>query len=458
MNGKSFFWQLYPSYLLVIIVTAGAALWYNSHPKNIYLFVVAAIIILLFTAVMSWLVARYFSRPLMEIRQGVSQFTAGDFTHKLLISGPQQMVDLADAMNRMGGQAHNSMQAVIRQRNELKAVFFSMSTGVLVFDMDEKFISVNQAGANLINVDVDAVAGKHLLEVIRNSKLQQFVTQTLSSRKIVEGEFALTDINGERYFQVHGVRLQAVGEQASGGLVVISDITRLLRLEKVRRDFVANVSHELKTPITAIQGFVETLLDGAKDDPKIAERFLNIINRQTNRLHAIVENLLVLSKIEQKTKNNEINLTSHRLKDLLLTAIQFCAVQAVEKNMDIVVKCPDTLHVAINQPLFVQAIINLIDNGIKYSPAKSRLTVKARQDGAAVIIEVRDNGVGIAKKHHPRIFERFYRVDPARSRKQGGTGLGLAIVKHIVQAHNGQVTVDSVPGQGAVFIIKLPAI
>jgi two-component system phosphate regulon sensor histidine kinase PhoR len=240
--------------------------------------------------------------------------------------------------------------------------------------------------------------------------------------------------------------------------VVFSDVTRLRRLESVRRDFVANVSHELKTPITAIKGSVETLLSGAMEEPQAAERFLHIVARQSERLEAIIDDLLALSRVEQDAEQDAVPLSLGEIRPVLVAAQQACLPSADEKKVEIRLFCSTRLRGRINAPLLEQAVVNLLINAIKYSPSGGKVVVDAAQLEDQLMIKVQDWGSGIAAEHLPRIFERFYRVDPARSRKLGGTGLGLAIVKHIIQAHGGQVVVHSTPGEGSVFTLLLPTV
>ncbi|MFA5112568.1 MAG: ATP-binding protein, partial [Desulfobaccales bacterium] len=232
----------------------------------------------------------------------------------------------------------------------------------------------------------------------------------------------------------------------------------LRRLEQARRDFVANVSHELKTPITSIKGFVETLLDGAIQEPDNAVNFLNIIARHADRLNAIIDDLLSLSRIEQDSDRGKIALAVSQVSEVLRKAVQVCRERAAAKDIAIDLTCPADLTAEINAPLLEQAVVNLIDNAVKYSPAARPVQVEARVEPGEVVILVKDQGPGIAPEHLARLFERFYRVDPGRSRKVGGTGLGLAIVKHIAQAHGGYVTLQSAPGKGSTFFIHLPQI
>ena len=233
-------------------------------------------------------------------------------------------------------------------------------------------------------------------------------------------------------------------------------MTRLKRLEMVRRDFVANVSHELRTPVTSIKGFVETLLDGAMHNPDELQRFLRIVASQTDRLTAILEDLLTLSRVEQEENGAEIVFSPGPVKNVLDAAVEVCQMKASEKNIHVEITCDSVLQVPMNAPLLEQAVINLIDNAIKYSDPGQTVHVTATGSNGEVVIEIRDQGCGISREHLPRVFERFYRVDKARSRKLGGTGLGLAIVKHIAQAHNGRATVESSVGHGSTFSIRLP--
>lgn len=234
-------------------------------------------------------------------------------------------------------------------------------------------------------------------------------------------------------------------------------IDRLKEIEDMRREFVANVSHELKTPVASIQGFAETLRDGAISDPEKAKQFLEIVAAHAGRLSAIIEDLLQLSRIEQEAENPQIIFERHSIKIVLEAAKTVCDSKALEKNIILEVKCDDGLTENINSVLLEQAVSNLIDNAIKYSEKNSVVKIEASSEGKNIRIEVKDSGCGIPKEHLPRIFDRFYRVDKGRSRKLGGTGLGLAIVKHIAQVHGGYVSVESTVDQGSTFVIHIPS-
>jgi two-component system phosphate regulon sensor histidine kinase PhoR len=224
----------------------------------------------------------------------------------------------------------------------------------------------------------------------------------------------------------------------------------------MRKDFAANVSHEIKTPLTAIKGFVETLKSGAMHHPEEAARFLGIIEKHTNRLNAIIDDLMKLSIIEQKTDKKEILLENRPLLPILQSARHVCQSMADEKAIQILLSCEETLSINLNAAMIEQAFVNLLDNAIKYSGPGSSIDIAVQETDAEVAISFRDHGIGIASEHLPRLFERFYRADPSRSRKLGGTGLGLAIVKHIVNAHGGKMTVESAPGKGSEFVVHIP--
>lgn len=248
----------------------------------------------------------------------------------------------------------------------------------------------------------------------------------------------------------------------AASLIAIATSFALVRrvtapLEEMRREFVANVSHELRTPITSVKGFAETLLDGGASNPEETRRFLEIIARQSDRLEAIIEDLLTLSRLDKDSDASGIPLEQAPLRAVISNAADVCRHRAVAKHVRIDLHCGEHLMGRINPPLLEQAVVNLVDNAIKFSPEGGVVSIEGRQEKRSTVIHVRDNGIGIDKAHLSRLFERFYRVDKARSREMGGTGLGLSIVKHIAILHRGRVFVDSTPGQGSVFSIYLPS-
>jgi two-component system phosphate regulon sensor histidine kinase PhoR len=412
-------------------------------------------VVVILTAFISLWMASRISRPLQAMRQGAERFARGELQHKLPLQGAEELTGLADAMNQMARQLDDRIRTIISQRNEQETILSSMMEGILAVDTKERLLTMNQAAANLLGVALEESEGRSIQEVVRNTDLQRFVGKVLFNSEPVEDDIVL--YNGdEKYIQVHGTILRDSKGQSIGGLVVMNDVTRLRRLENVRREFVANVSHELKTPITAIQGFVETLLDGAVGDPKDARRFLKIMQKQVDRLNAIIEDLLSLSRIEKQAEKGEIVLKRGRVRDVMEAAIQICEVKSESKKIGINLICPADLYLKINALLLEQAVTNLIDNAIKYSDEGSTIQLEVIRGDMEVIIHVRDRGCGIEKEHLTRIFERFYSVNKGKNGKLNGTGLGLAIVKHVAQAHGGYASAESTPGEGSIFSIHLP--
>ena len=413
------------------------------------------LVIVLLLAAMSLFISQRLSRSLQDLKRGALRFAGGDLSRLLPVPGSDELGSLAEAFNHMAEQLQDRIGVLIRQGQLQEAVLSSMVEGVLAVDSQQRLITLNRAAAQLLGVDYLASQDLTIQEVVRDHQLQSFITRTIFARGPIDAEVTMS--HGQQIIQAHGSFLKDAQGADIGFLIVLHDVTHLRRLEMSRRDFVANVSHELKTPITSIKGFVETLLAGALQEPENARHFLGIVSRQTDRLNEIIDDLLSLSRIERDAEQGRVFLTAGRLKAVLETAIQICEAKAAAKEITVRLNCPDQLRARINAPLLEQALVNLIDNAVKYSPAGSAVQVEALRDDAEVVVRVRDQGVGIEKSQLDRIFERFYRVDAGRSRKIGGTGLGLAIVKHIAQAHHGRVTVESTPGAGSLFSLHLPA-
>ena len=413
------------------------------------------LVVAVFAAMLSLFVSRRITRPIEQIKIWAESIARGECRLRPPVAESEEIGALSESLNQMAVELREHIDTVMRQRNEIKAVLSSMVEGVIAVDMEERVISMNHAAAKMFGCDLAEAQGRSIQEVVRNTVLQQFVKNALSSQEAVEKEIVLSS-DRDRFLNGHGTLLRDAEGKQIGALIVLNDVTRLLRLEKIRREFVANVSHEIKTPITAIKGFVETLRDGAVENHEDAERFLEIIGKHVDRLEAIIEDLLSLSRIEQEAEREEVVLDEGRLKDVLETAIQVCEAGAMAKKIEIELSCAEDLLAKIDPPLLEQAMVNLIDNAIKYSNDGGTVRVEALQRESETIISVHDQGCGIEKEHLPRLFERFYRVDKARSRQLGGTGLGLAIVKHIAQAHGGHVAVESTPGKGSTFSIHIP--
>lgn len=396
------------------------------------------------------------SEPLEDINRAVEAYTHGDFSFRIPIVGYRQMASLASQLNTMATAIDRKLDEASSQQSEQNAVLLNMAEGVFAVDSKEHILSINKAAAELFGGDVVLALGRSLPEVIRNPDLQKFVTLTLQSESPVEGDIILHQNSLTHYVQAHGTQLKNLSGENVGAVVVLNNVTRLRKLENLRRDFVANVSHEIKTPITSIKGFVETLLDGALDNADDARHFLKIIAKHTDRLNSIIDDLLELSRLEENAERLELDLLPQEIKPILITAIETCATKSQKKNIQVTLSCPEGLLASVNARLLEQALINLIDNAIKYSEPDHTVEVRAEVHEENLILEIKDHGMGIEPQHLDRLFERFYRVDKARSRDQGGTGLGLAIVKHIAQAHGGEVHVESILEKGSVFKILLP--
>ena len=400
-------------------------------------------------------IARRAARPVLELRRAAAQLAAGRFEAPLPATDVAEVADLAAALGRLREQLVESGLTIGRQGTQQEAVLGSMIEGVLAIDTRQRVLGINHAAAELLGVDQERIVGRSLQEVIRNPELRRFALRAIDAREPVEDDLVLHGVR-DRTIRLRGTALRdASGE--GGAVIVLDDVTDVQRLEHVRRDFVANVSHELKTPVASIKGFVETLLDGAADDPANQRRFLEIIARQADRLAAIIEDLLALSRIEQSEGAGDLPREQVPVAAVLAAVVADCDPRAADRAIRIETDCPADLHAAVNAPLLEQALINLVDNAIKHSEPAKTIRIAAAVEEGVLVLRVRDEGCGIAAEHLPRLFERFYRVDTARSRQQGGTGLGLAIVKHIVQAHRGTVEVQSDPGVGSLFTIRLPA-
>lgn len=425
---------------------------------------VSALTILVVALGVSILASRSIIVPLQMLEETAHRFAGGVLDIKLDSRDfPREFGELASTLSLMAARLDEKIGALDAQNQETNAILSGMNDALIVLDGERRVVRVNRAAADLFALDVEGCRGLPLIQAVRNTEIVDYAARADARESELTVELRTGQPDASRFLLVKS------GDAGTNGgqLLVFSDITRLKRLERIRKDFVANVSHELKTPITSIQGFIETLKEGAIDEPVAARRFLDIMDQQTTRLGAIIDDLLSISRLEQN-EQAAIPREDCNVAEILESVRGLCAEDARKKNTTLEFSVPENISFSLNPGLFEQAITNLVLNAIKYSPQGARVSVVARMEEETshetkaaprrnLVCEVRDNGIGIPEKHRERIFERFYRIDKGRSREQGGTGLGLSIVRHIALAHGGTVSVDSAEGEGSTFRIVIPA-
>lgn len=423
---------------------------------DIYLkIILGGIAIALIAGFFSFYISKKIKTPLEEIEEGARNFAKGNFTYVIQAPFQREIAELTNVLNNMASQLNERISTIIQQKNQQDAVFSSMEEGVIAVDVSKRIIKMNNAAANLLGVKKEEVKGLKIKDITGKTALHQFIKKTFESNQPVE-EYMTLNYKEDLFLQARSKVLRNTNGENIGAVIVLNNLTHLRKLENIRKDFVANVSHELRTPITSIKGFVETLLDGELENKEETKHFLEIIKKHADRLNLIIDDLLSLSKIEQGSETADIATEECMLQNVLKSAIELCQTKADNKNIKIELKTDENIITTINASLVEQALVNLIDNAIKYSNNDDKLCIEATENSNKIILSVQDFGCGIPEPHIQRLFERFYRVDKARSRSVGGTGLGLAIVKHIAQAHKGFVTVESKLNEGSTFSIHLP--
>jgi two-component system phosphate regulon sensor histidine kinase PhoR len=402
-------------------------------------------------------VAGRVTRPVVEMQDVARQMSAGNFDVRASVRSPDEIGTLGRSLNAMAGNLREKIGDLEREQAKATAVLDAMVEGVIATDGHDHIILINERARALFGLGRTRAERLPLLEVIRNVDLHDVLGE---SRLAADGTVVSREIKvaepQDRVLQVHAVPLRFTGE-ARGVVMVLHDITQLRRLEQMRTEFVANVSHELRTPLTSIHGYLETLLDGALEEPENARKFLEIVFRHTERLGRLTDDLTDLSNIELGRISLRLEPTA--VADVADSVLAIIAPRAASGQVTVEAKLPPDLpQVVVDRDRLAQILINLVDNAVKYTPKGGHVWVEGRaaEDGR-VEVTVRDTGVGIPKADLPRLTERFYRVDKARSRDLGGTGLGLAIVKHLVLAHGGELTIDSELWQGTTVRFTLPA-
>lgn len=406
---------------------------------------------------LGFIVTRRITRPLSEVRQSLENLEHGAFGARLDVGAPDEIGQLARTLNRVQERLEATIESLTAQRNEREAILTSMVEGLLAVDGLDRVLLVNTAAREHLHLDSGPLEGRPLIEVARIPRIADFVAQVRTSATPLMTEIVLP-VPVPRYLEMHGAPLHLEAGGEPGAVVVLNDVTRLRKLEDVRKRFVANVSHELKTPITTIKGFLETLLEGgALEDPSSSRRFLEIVARQSDRLAAILEDLLYLSRLEYEEK--EIALAPVDLALVAERSRSNFEHTASSRNVELAVLVETAQRFILGDAsLLARAVDNLVDNAIKYSRPGGRVEIVLSSVPGETLLQVVDRGIGIPEEHLPRITERFYRVDPARSREMGGTGLGLAIVKHIALVHRGRLEAVSSFGDGSAFTLRFPEV
>jgi len=413
------------------------------------------LIALLVALVTSSTVAQVLSRAMRRMTDVARRMAGGDLTVRVRPTGDDETAELGRALDLMATNLAATLTALRGERDLLGLILQSMREGVLVLDHDGRMLLVNPALRGTLGIPADA-EGRAALELIRNAELSSILARAQAASGPISGEIETTGPRARRLL-VHAAPLPVVNGKHQGLLTVFVDVTETRRLETLRKDFVANVSHELRTPITAVRSAVDTLRLTLTGDPAASERFVDIIDRNAQRLGSLVEDLLDLSRLESKDYRPEaMPVPLRTVADQALTLLR---ARIEEKKVDVGNEIDAELPPArADRRAVEQVFTNLLDNAVKYCPAGASVRLRAQKTERGLRVEIADTGPGIEPRHLPRLFERFYRVDSGRSRDMGGTGLGLSIVKHLVETMGGAIGVESTPGRGSTFWFVLPVV
>lgn len=391
------------------------------------------------------------TKPINEVAKAAERISDGDYNIKIYTRDKTVVGKLASSFNIMAGNLKNNISSLTQRNAELEAMLSSMEAGVVAIDDSSDILFFNKSFEKISYTGKAIAPGQSLYTIFRNAAVFDTVDEVKETKTSVmkEGTVSGTAL---RYIRVTGTPLGLEGEKSFGVLLIIEDITQLKKLENMRRDFVSNVTHELKTPLTSIRGFIDTLKNGAIKEEAVANRFLDIIDIEAERLFSLIQDILLLQEIESKREYERLPCDINECVNSVIELLQ----PKIRDSIQIIFEPQPYLKpYYCNPDRMKQLFINLLDNAIKYTE-EGTITITLKEEGNDLVLGIRDTGIGIEKEYLPRIFERFYRVDKGRSRKQGGTGLGLSIVKHIVELYNGNIQVNSKLGEGTEFIITLP--
>ncbi len=401
----------------------------------------------------SLLLFRKVSRRIERLKNFSGRVAEGDFRPLPLDQSRDELADLSSTMNETALKLDRTIQTLTEERNQSSAVLASMEEGVAVIGNDQRIVYCNNAFCRAASVPNVSCAGRPVSELIRHSDILSIFQKAITGKETIHGEVVVGSIRTRSYAVTSGP-IQT-GGTTMGAVMVLHDITEIRRLERARRDFIANISHEFKTPLTAIQGFAETLLGGALDDAQNRTRFLEIIREHALRLGRLTDDLLKLAQIEAGQMRREERPVS--VSGIIDPCVEVTRIKADKKGLSLEVDYGENLpQLSGDIQSFQEILQNLLDNAVRYTPPGGKIHVTAAVDGSDVVLSVADTGIGILKADQDRIFERFYRADAARSRESGGTGLGLSIVRHLVEANGGRIRVESEVGQGSTFYVCLP--
>lgn len=412
-------------------------------------------VLLIFLTYFIYSGSRKISSPLVKMKEDVEEFAKGDLKIRIKNTNASslEVQSLSNAIGEMSEKIQEQFNKIITQKNEQVAVFSSMLEGVVTIYPDMKIHHINDAAMKLFNYQgtVD-LKGVPLENVIKSEYIYEVARKLLEEKRSINNEF---EYETGIILNVHGTILKSEEIGMLGGVLVFNDISKIRKLENHRKEFVDNVSHELKTPLTSILGYLETLINNNDIDSLQQKKFLTIIDKQSKRLKQIVDDLLALSSLEKEGRVDQLELQSITTQKILEGAYQLAKPIVEDKNIKVEINCDDHV-VQCNKPLIEQALINLIENAAKYGPKDSKITLSGKLKNSFYEFSVTDIGPGIASEHHERLFERFYSANKARSRELGGSGLGLSIVKHIALSHKGNVRVESEVSKGSTFVISIP--
>jgi two-component system phosphate regulon sensor histidine kinase PhoR len=415
----------------------------------------AGVMLLALTALAIYVVSRRFTGQMRRLADSAARFAAGELYHRIERPTTYELSLLADSLNNMARQLSDRIRQLQTQQHEQQAILQSMSNGVIALDLDQRILNVNRTAEEMFEIVGATARGRLLQEVIRQPGLHRFVSHALGGDGSSSAEFTLQGPQS-LVIQATSETLAGADGEPKGLLIVLNDVTQVRRFESLRSDFAANVSHELRTPITNINGYVETLQDIGLDDKEQAARFLEIVKQNSARLAAIVDDVMALTRLQEPQTRETLERRPAKIVNIASAAVGQHESIANGRRITVLNRVPEDIEVEVHPQLLEQAVGNLVSNAITYSPPNTTVTIHGGQNGDHFMISVEDQGPGIPSDHLPRLFERFYRVDRARSRELGGTGLGLAIVKHIALVHGGRVEVESEVGKGSVFRLVLP--